>query len=103
MQTLLLLISLCTTCKNGRQVCNHVPKLPGNETNTSWPPTGASLVPRPHGVGGEGPQATWGGRGGAAQHGIVYLLLYNETVTRVKRTEVRILLASLQEIVGHGW
>ena len=54
MQTLLLLISLCTTCKNGRQVCNHVPKLPGNETNTSWPPTGASLVPRPHGVGGEG-------------------------------------------------
>ena len=59
--------------------------------------------PRPHGVGGEGPQATWGGRGGATQHGTVYLLLYNKTVTRVKRTEVRILLASLQEIVGHGW
>lgn len=26
-----------------------------------------------------------------------------QTVTRVKRTEVKILLASLQEIVGHGW
>ena len=49
--------------------------------------------PRPHGVGGEGLRSV-----------VLYICCYiMKLVTRVKRTEVRILLASLQEIVGHGW